>query len=218
MEDDALRFSHSGRRYVLGFGQDFFGIWDRERPNGPLERFPRTDDGWRDAWVRFTALEDSWVEVSVPHVDSTTRETEVLASPLARLGARVVDGLFVAVVLTALVAGGAVELDSVSPQTFPTRLLGATLLVGLVYETTFIALRGQTLGKMAVGIRVVRQHDGAIPGWGPSFVRWFVPVLASIVPFGAMVVYLWMLWDPRRQGLHDRAARTLVVVADRSRV
>jgi uncharacterized RDD family membrane protein YckC len=218
VEDDALRFSHSGRRYVLGFGQDFFGIWDREWPNGPVERFPRSDEGWRDAWVRFAALEDSWVEVGVPRIKGITTGGEVLASPLSRLGARVMDGLLVAVVLSTLVAGGAVEIDSVSPQTFPTRLIGVTLLVGFVYETTFIALRGQTLGKMAVRIRVVRQHDGATPGWGPSFVRWLVPVLASIVPFGALVVYLWMLWGPRRQGLHDRAARTLVVAADRSGV
>jgi uncharacterized RDD family membrane protein YckC len=116
-------------------------------------------------------------------------------------------------VLTALVAGGVVELDSASPETFPARLIGVTLLVGFVYETALIALRGQTLGKMAVRIRVVRQDDGALPGWGPSLIRWFVPVAASIVPLGALVVYLWMLWDPRRQGLHDRAARTLVVGA-----
>ena len=28
--EGALRFSHSGYRYLLGYGQDYFGIWDRE--------------------------------------------------------------------------------------------------------------------------------------------------------------------------------------------
>src|SRR5947208_154661 len=41
----ALQFSHSGVRYLLGYGTDFFGIWDRNAPGGPAQRFPRTDMG-----------------------------------------------------------------------------------------------------------------------------------------------------------------------------
>jgi hypothetical protein len=59
----AVRYSHSGYKYVLGFGADFFGIWDRQSPETPIERFPRTDDGWRDAWVRFSGMEPHAVEV-----------------------------------------------------------------------------------------------------------------------------------------------------------
>lgn len=56
--DGALvRYTHSGYRYVLGYGPDFFGIWDRQAPNAPAERFARTDDGWRQAWTRFAGLE-----------------------------------------------------------------------------------------------------------------------------------------------------------------
>jgi len=58
-----VRYSHSGYRYVLGFGDDFFGIWDRQSPNAPVERYPRTDDGWRQAWTRFSSLEPSHVAV-----------------------------------------------------------------------------------------------------------------------------------------------------------
>jgi hypothetical protein len=53
----AVRYTHSGYRHVLGYGADFFGIWDRQSPSIPSERFPRTDDGWRQAWMRFAALE-----------------------------------------------------------------------------------------------------------------------------------------------------------------
>jgi hypothetical protein len=60
----AMRYSHSGYRHVLGYGADFFGIWDRQKPETPLERYPRTDDGWRDAWIRFSALEPRAVEVA----------------------------------------------------------------------------------------------------------------------------------------------------------
>jgi hypothetical protein len=55
--DEALEYTHTGRRYVLGFGQDFFGIWDRQRPGPPIAKFPRTDNGWRQAWTRFAAEE-----------------------------------------------------------------------------------------------------------------------------------------------------------------
>ncbi|HEX7247572.1 MAG TPA: hypothetical protein VF351_05665 [Actinomycetota bacterium] len=52
-----VRYTHSGYRYVLGYTADDFGIWDRQSPAQPSERFPRTDDGWRQAWLRFVALE-----------------------------------------------------------------------------------------------------------------------------------------------------------------
>ncbi len=63
-----VRYSHSGYRYVLGYGADFFGIWDRQAPGQPAERFPRSDTGWQQAWVRFVALEPNSVEV--PHAQA----------------------------------------------------------------------------------------------------------------------------------------------------
>jgi hypothetical protein len=63
----SVRYTHSGYRYVLGFGPDFFGIWDRQSPSAATERFPRTDDGWRQAWTRFVGLEPN--HVAVPQVD-----------------------------------------------------------------------------------------------------------------------------------------------------
>jgi len=59
----SIRYTHSGYRYVLGYGEDYFGIWDRQNPAEPNERFPRTDDGWRQAWLRFVGLEPKHVEV-----------------------------------------------------------------------------------------------------------------------------------------------------------
>jgi hypothetical protein len=59
----SIRYTHSGYRYVLGYAADSFGIWDRQSPAEPNERFPRTDDGWRQAWLRFVSLEPKHVEV-----------------------------------------------------------------------------------------------------------------------------------------------------------
>jgi hypothetical protein len=63
----SVRYTHSGYRYVLGYGPDHFGIWDRQAPSAPAESFPRTDDGWRQAWTRFVGLEPN--HVTVPQVD-----------------------------------------------------------------------------------------------------------------------------------------------------
>ncbi len=63
--DEALQFTHSGSRYLLGYGRDFFGIWDRQGGRGPVSRYPRTDDGWRAAWLSFSAWEPQSAEVGI---------------------------------------------------------------------------------------------------------------------------------------------------------
>ena len=62
-EPSNVRYTHSGYRYVLGYGADFFGIWDRQAPTVPMERWARTDEGWRMAWTRFATLEPNHVAV-----------------------------------------------------------------------------------------------------------------------------------------------------------
>jgi hypothetical protein len=60
---DRVEFTHSGERYLLGYSGDHFGIWDRNSPAQPTERFPRTDDGWRQAWQRYVAMESNWMDL-----------------------------------------------------------------------------------------------------------------------------------------------------------
>ncbi len=63
--EGAFQFSHSGIRYLLGYGQGFFGIWDRNTPGGPMRSFARTDDGWRQAWLAYVAMEPNNVAVGL---------------------------------------------------------------------------------------------------------------------------------------------------------
>jgi hypothetical protein len=60
---DRVEFTHSGERYLLGYSGDHFGIWDRQSPAQPTERFARTDDGWRQAWQRYVAIESNWMDL-----------------------------------------------------------------------------------------------------------------------------------------------------------
>jgi hypothetical protein len=58
-----VEFTHSGERYLLGYTDEFFGIWDRQSPDAPTERFPRTDAGWGQIWQRYAALESNWMDL-----------------------------------------------------------------------------------------------------------------------------------------------------------
>jgi hypothetical protein len=54
----SLTITNSGLKFVLGYGPDFFGVWDREKQGPPVARFPRTDDGRQGAWLHFSTLEN----------------------------------------------------------------------------------------------------------------------------------------------------------------
>lgn len=50
-------FSHTGERFVLGYLPDAYAIWDRMAPGPPIKRYPRTPEGWADAWREYSAWE-----------------------------------------------------------------------------------------------------------------------------------------------------------------
>jgi uncharacterized RDD family membrane protein YckC len=77
------------------------------------------------------------------------------------------------------------------------------------YLVTFTA-GGQTLGKMAAGIRVVSTDPGGSVDLGHSVVRTLVWALLAI-PAG--LGFLTALFNRDRRGLHDRCAGTRVVRA-----
>lgn len=82
------------------------------------------------------------------------------------------------------------------------------ILLLWLYYWLFTGLKGQTLGKMAVGIKVV-DAAGSVPGLGPAALR-EVPgkIVSSIAIF---LGFLWIIWDGRKQGWHDKIASTYVV-------
>jgi hypothetical protein len=92
--DEALQFTHSGRRYLLGYGRGFFGIWDRQGGRTPVSRYPRTDDGWRQAWLAFSAREPESTEVGIgrPSVAATTAPTSTSWSASPATARRRVSG------------------------------------------------------------------------------------------------------------------------------
>jgi uncharacterized RDD family membrane protein YckC len=68
--------------------------------------------------------------------------------------------------------------------------------------------KGQTLGKMALGIRVIDLARGGPIGYGRGFIRYIGRIASFIV---ILLGYLWMLWDPEKQTWHDKFAGCVVV-------
>ena len=128
-----------------------------------------------------------------------TGETVEVASAGIRLGARVID----------IILGLAIYLIAAFIEP-----LIAPLVAGAAYEIIFVALKGQTPGKMATKIKVVRADGGGLPGWGAAAGRWVIPAIGyALFAIPGLLVHASLLWDQRRQGWHDKAVKTLVVRA-----
>ena len=80
--------------------------------------------------------------------------------------------------------------------------------IGMAYYTWFHASRGgATLGKMAVGIKVVRSNGDRLTR-GRAFGRYWAMLLSS---FTLGIGFLMAAFTERKQGLHDMICDTLVV-------
>ena len=87
-------------------------------------------------------------------------------------------------------------------------LFSAPLLVVLFWQGY-----QATPGKLLLGCRIVDARSGGHPQRWQILVR-LLGYALSAAPAG--LGFFWMIWDRRRQGWHDKLARTLVVVDDES--
>ncbi len=96
-------------------------------------------------------------------------------------------------------------------------ILAATALITFGYDWLQHGLWGATLGKRALGTRVVTAGTRSRISGGAACGRAAVYGLVPGVPLAgglfALLNELWLLWDPQRQCLHDKAARTVVIKA-----
>jgi uncharacterized RDD family membrane protein YckC len=80
-------------------------------------------------------------------------------------------------------------------------------LVSVAYYTYFFG-NGQTLGMMAMKIKLIGT-DGTYPiGYGKGFLRWIGMIISAVV---ILLGYVWILIDKKKQGWHDKIAGTYVV-------
>ena len=88
----------------------------------------------------------------------------------------------------------------------------ADLLINLILPAIAIVIfwinRQATPGKMAIGARIVDASTGGKPTTGQLIGR-YLGYYVSIIPL--MLGLLWVAFDPRKQGWHDKLAGTVVV-------
>ncbi len=80
-------------------------------------------------------------------------------------------------------------------------------LIAFLYEVIMIRHFGATLGKMAVGVRVVRT-DGSGLGWGTSIGRYFMKIVSGVI---LLIGYIMAGFDDEKRALHDRVCDTRVI-------
>jgi len=176
-----------------------------------------------------------------PIAGPTTPDGVPLAMPGRRLVARLLDTLITSVLTaaagayylaqmwhlaepqlraTAAGAPGADPYTLLEDLAFTDAMLRYTfvgLLVGGVYSIVLTHLLGGTMGKLVAGIRVRSWDEAGRPTWGQALARWLTrEVVAQITFAGIGSAYwimdsVWLLWDPRRQCLHDKIPGTVVV-------
>lgn len=80
--------------------------------------------------------------------------------------------------------------------------------INIFYLTWFLVNYGQTPGKMICRIRVI-QTDGYPNGWKTVLLRETFGKIASC--FVLLLGFLWVAFDFRKQGWHDKIAGTYVI-------
>lgn len=128
--------------------------------------------------------------------------------PVAGVGSRSLAALLDYIVLSALaflwVVIGAIAVTALSPWVAPLILVGLFLLDWGYFALFEIASGGRTLGKMALGLRVVTAEGGS-PAAGALLMRNLVRLLDLFFGLPLMTI------DPLARRLGDRLAGTLVV-------
>jgi uncharacterized RDD family membrane protein YckC len=83
------------------------------------------------------------------------------------------------------------------------------LVVIFAYYTLLEGYLGQTLGKMLLGIKVVREDNGGVPGLGVAAIRTVLRIIGGILFY--LVAFISVLATQKNRRLGDMAANTLVV-------
>lgn len=137
-------------------------------------------------------------------------EGGTLATPSRRITAALVDATLLSA-LDALVLYFTLRLCGLGAAEIlqlPVLPLAAfLLLLNGGYFIAFTTVGGQSIGKMALGIKVIAQEDGSVP-IGRATIRTLAYVISAL-PLGAG--FLPGLMSSDRLALHDRLAHTRVV-------
>jgi uncharacterized RDD family membrane protein YckC len=99
-------------------------------------------------------------------------------------------------------------------STYNLTLVAIMNVVYILYEAVMLQARGQTLGKMALGIKVVTPEGEDIStgqAWGRAFGRMVFSVANAFLGIVFLVNYLPAFFSKEKKAVHDSLAKTRVI-------
>lgn len=132
-----------------------------------------------------------------------------------RAVAFLIDKIIIYLLLFGIMIAGVMILGlsvfSITPTILMTPLFlsyyGVNLLLNMLYFTYFYGTTGQTPGKKLLGLKVIMKTGEPVTP-GIAFLRWVGYVVSGMVFY---LGFLWIGFDSRKQGWHDKIAGTVVV-------
>ena len=119
----------------------------------------------------------------------------------SRVVARIIDGLIIGLVpvILMIASGGSGGLY----------FLGVLLLLGgSIFLAHQVGTTGQTPGRKAVNIQVIKESTGQPIGFGLAIGRWLLDIVNGLPCY---LGYLWPLWDAKKQTFSDKIVGSVVV-------
>jgi uncharacterized RDD family membrane protein YckC len=123
------------------------------------------------------------------------------ASWIQRVGASIVDFLPFGVI-----AGIGAAIDSDRGALFWIFYLVGVAYV--IYNRWVLGGQGASIGKKALGLRLIGEQTGQPLGAGGAFLRDLAHFVDGIICY---IGYLFPLWDAKKQTLADKIVKTVVV-------
>ena len=150
---------------------------------------------------------------TAPQLGARARPIEATHVTGRRVVATIIDGLVFGVAYWLLaLAFGDIRTEGEAAHWVSNLPAWASVVYGLFVIGYYIVLEGylgQTLGKMAVGIKVAAEATGQTPGIAAAAVRTVLRLIDGL--FCYAVAFFTALASAKRQRLGDMAARTLVI-------
>jgi uncharacterized RDD family membrane protein YckC len=152
--------------------------------------------------------------------DIAVSGTGALAGRWARLGAAFIDGLLAGLVFWCISLFTPFNVFRPSLASGMTVVIIENMLIGfaifLVLQGYLLQTRGQTIGKMLLGIRIVRVDGSKATLARLAGLRYFANSVLTVIPVAGWIyalVDVLMIFRDSRRCLHDNLADTIVVRA-----
>jgi uncharacterized RDD family membrane protein YckC len=135
-----------------------------------------------------------------------------------RFVAQLTDVIILGVVfwILSFTGAGTITIDASTAQVSTSPFLGPLILIDVIiaflYYTILEGRNGQTVGKMLVKIKVVKQADKSPISYGEAAVRTIlriIDLIPFVPPYLLAAVLIWS--SENKQRLGDRVAHTIVV-------